>query len=46
MSYVVGSWKQVSWPQQASVDSASEMANRRLWAQSTGGSYADTQPTG
>jgi hypothetical protein len=46
MSYVIGSWKQISWPQQASVDFASEMANRRLWAQSTGGSYSDTQPTG
>jgi hypothetical protein len=46
MTYVIGSWKQVSWPQQASIDFASEMANRRLWAQSTGGGYTDSQPAG
>jgi hypothetical protein len=46
MSYVIGSWKQVSWPQQASVDFASEMGNRRVWNTTTGGSYADSQPTG
>jgi hypothetical protein len=46
MTYVIGSWKQVSWPQQASIDFASEMANRRLWAQGTGGGYTDSQPAG
>jgi hypothetical protein len=46
MSYVIGSWKQISWPQQANIDFVSEMANRRLWAQSTGGGYAASQPTG
>ena len=46
MSYVIGSWSQLAWPLQAHIDYISEMANRRLWSQSTGGSYQDTQPTG
>jgi hypothetical protein len=43
MTYVVGSWKQVSWPVQAHIDYVSEMANRRIWSQSTGGRYSDSQ---
>ena len=42
MSYVIGSWSQISWPQQARVDYISEMGNRRLWNQNTGGRYGDT----
>jgi hypothetical protein len=42
MTYVIGSWSQVSWPQQARVDYISEMGNRRLWNQNTGGRYGDT----
>jgi hypothetical protein len=44
MTYVVGSWKQVTWPVQARIDFVSEMMNRRVWNQSTGGRYADSQP--
>jgi hypothetical protein len=44
MSYVIGSWKQVTWPVQAHVDYISEMANRRIWSQSTGSRYTDSQP--
>jgi hypothetical protein len=46
MSYFIGSWKQLSWPLEAHVDYISEMGNRRLWKQSTGSSYQDTEPTG
>jgi hypothetical protein len=42
MTYVIGSWNQISWPQQARVDYISEMNNRRLWNQNTGGRYGDT----
>jgi hypothetical protein len=42
MTYVIGSWSQISWPQQAHVDYISEMGNRRLWNQNTGGRYTDT----
>lgn len=42
MTYVIGSWKQVTWPVQATVDYISEMGNRRLWKQSTGGRYGDS----
>jgi len=44
MHYVMGSWKQITWPVQAHVDFISEMMNRRTWNQSTGGRYADSQP--
>jgi hypothetical protein len=46
MSYVIGSWKQITWPVQANVDYISEMGNRRLWKTKTGGGYADSQPSG
>jgi len=42
MTYVIGSWSRISWPLQAHVDYVSEMANRRLWNQNTGGRYGDT----
>jgi hypothetical protein len=45
MSYVIGSWKQITWPLQAHVDFISEMANRRLWNTTTGGGYTDSAPT-
>jgi hypothetical protein len=44
MTYVIGSWTQVMWPVQAHVDYISEMMNRRVWNQSTGGRYTDSQP--
>jgi hypothetical protein len=42
MTYVIGDWAEVSWPLQAHVDYISEMANRRLWNQNTGGRYTDS----
>ena len=42
MTYVIGSWNQIAWPQQAHIDYISEMGNRRLWNQNTGGRYTDT----
>jgi hypothetical protein len=45
MSYVIGSWTQVTWPLQAHVDYVSEMGNRRLWNTTTGGGYTDSAPT-
>jgi hypothetical protein len=44
MTYVIGSWTQITWPLQAHVDYISEMANRRLWNQNTGGRYSDSTP--
>ena len=46
MTYVVGSWNQVSWGAQAHVDYISEMGNRRVWSDTTGSGYTDTQPSG
>jgi hypothetical protein len=45
MTYVIGSWKQVSWREQAHVDYISEMGNRRLWNTTTGGGYTDSEPS-
>jgi hypothetical protein len=45
MSYVIGSWSQIAWGQQAHVDFISEMGNRRLWNTTTGGGYTDSAPT-
>jgi hypothetical protein len=42
VTYVIGSWAQISWPQQARVDYISEMMNRRVWNQNTGGRYTDS----
>ena len=44
MTYVIGSWNQISWPLQAHVDNISEMANRRDVAVNTGSRYNDSQP--
>jgi hypothetical protein len=44
MTYVIGSWTQVTWPVQAHVDYISEMVNRRVWNTATGGRYTDSQP--
>ena len=46
MSYVIGSWNQITWPVQAHVDDISEMGNRRVVATTTGGNYAASQPSG
>lgn len=40
MTYVLGNFAQVSWPQQAKVDFISEMSNRRVWKQGTGSMYS------
>jgi hypothetical protein len=42
MTYVIGSWAQISWPEQARVDYISEVMNRRVWNQNTGGRYTDS----
>jgi len=44
MTYVIGSWAQVGWDQQARVDYISEMHNRRVVGSDTGSTYADSQP--
>jgi hypothetical protein len=44
MTFVIGSWDQLSWPLQAHIDYISEMANRRLWNTATGSRYTDSQP--
>jgi len=44
MTYVIGSWNQISWGQQARVDYISEMHNRRVVGSNTGSSYSDSQP--
>jgi len=46
MTYVIGSWNQVSWSTQAHVDYVSEMGNRRVWSDNTGSGYTNSQPTG
>jgi hypothetical protein len=45
MSYVIGSWQDITWPVQAHVDYISEMGNRRLWNTTTGGGYTDSAPS-
>jgi hypothetical protein len=44
MTYVIGSWSQISWSQQAHIDYISEMGNRRFWKQNTGSRYTDSSP--
>jgi hypothetical protein len=44
MTYVLGSWNQVSWHEQVGVDTLSEMHNRRVVGSDTGSTYADSQP--
>jgi hypothetical protein len=43
MTYVIGSYKSVSWHEQAQIDHDSGMANRRDPGQNTGSSYIPTQ---
>jgi hypothetical protein len=45
MTYVIGSWNQLTWGEQAHVDYISEMGNRRLWNTTSGGGYTDSAPT-
>lgn len=42
MTYVVGSWNEISWPVQARVDYMSEMSNRRVFNNDTGSRYSDS----
>ncbi len=44
MTYVLGTFGQVSWQQQAKVDFISEMSNRRVWKQGTGSMYSAGMP--
>jgi hypothetical protein len=45
MTYVIGNWKQITWPEQVSIDADSEMANRRLWSSATGSGYNSSEPS-
>jgi hypothetical protein len=45
MSYVIGNWKQITWNEQAHIDSISEMGPRRLWNTGTGSGYSDSEPS-
>ena len=42
MTYVIGSWNQISWDQQTNIDYSSEMGNRRLWSGDSGARYSDS----
>ena len=42
MTYVLGDWEEITWSVQAHIDLISEMANRRVWSQATGGRYSDS----
>ena len=42
MTYTIGSWNQIGWLEQSHIDNISEMANRRVYAQATGGRYSDS----
>jgi hypothetical protein len=44
MTYAIGSWDQISWPQQVQIDNDSEMGNRRDTGLNTGGTYGDSAP--
>jgi hypothetical protein len=46
MTYLMGSWNELSWSLQTRIDYISEMNNRRVWNTQTGSGYADSQPTG
>jgi hypothetical protein len=45
MTFVIGSWRQVGWLQQARIDYVSEMSNRRVWKQNTGSTYGSSAPS-
>jgi hypothetical protein len=42
MTYVIGDWDTLTWPLQAHVDYISEMSNRRVWNNNTGGRYSNS----
>jgi hypothetical protein len=44
MHYLIGSWTQLTWGLQAHIDYITDMNNRRLWNESTGSRYTDSQP--
>ena len=44
MTYTIGSWKQISWPEELQVEYDSEMGNRRDTGLNTGGTYGDSAP--
>jgi hypothetical protein len=44
MTYAIGSWGQISWPQELQVEYDSEMGNRRGTGLNTGGTYGDSAP--
>jgi hypothetical protein len=46
MTYLMGSWNQLTWSLQTRIDYISEMNNRRLWNTTTGSTYPDSQPAG
>jgi hypothetical protein len=42
MTFLIGSWSQLSWPLQAHIDFLSEMSNRRVYSNNNGGRYGDS----
>jgi hypothetical protein len=42
MTYTIGSWNNISWLEQARIDYISEMSNRRVYNNDTGGRYTDS----
>jgi hypothetical protein len=44
MTYAIGSWSQISWPEELQVEVDSEMGNRRDAQLNTGGTYGDSAP--
>jgi hypothetical protein len=42
MTYVLGSWDQIGWDQQADIDYISEMHERYTWNSNTGSRYTDS----
>lgn len=44
MTYTIGSWNQISWPQELQVEYDSEMGNRRDTGLNTGSTYGDSTP--
>jgi hypothetical protein len=42
MTYVIGDWKNITWPLQAHVDYISEMSNRQIWNNANGSRYSDS----
>jgi hypothetical protein len=44
MTYAIGSWDQISWPEELQVEYDSEMGNRRDASLNTGGTYGDSAP--